>query len=133
MANLAEGAEISLTVPGDGAYTVVLRTALGGVAVAADLGVDALDDLRMATDEACDCLLHQEKQVSRLCMRVRAAEDALTVSLQAELGACGGEKCGDRVAICRTILETLIPKVSFETEPCGCVSRIDLTMPRHGL
>ncbi len=126
-------AEISLTVPGRSEYAIVLRTALGGVALVKDLGVDALDDLRMAADEACDCLLHQEKRVNSLRMEVTDNGSDLTVSLIAELGACDGVGCENNVDISRAILETLVPQVDFGTEPCGCVSRIDMTMPRTGV
>ena len=38
---------------------LVIRTALGGLALVNDLDLDTLDDLRQAADEACDCLMHQ--------------------------------------------------------------------------
>ena len=50
---------VVLTVPAQRAYLLVIRTALGGVALVNDLDVDTLDDLRQAADEACDCLMHR--------------------------------------------------------------------------
>ena len=70
-------AEISLRVPGKREYALVIRTALGGVAVLKDLNVDALDDLRAAADEACDCLLHQGRAVSAVQVRVQDGGDML--------------------------------------------------------
>ena len=68
-----EKQEISLRVPGEMAYALVIRTALGGVAILKDLNVDQMDDLRAAADEACDCLLHQGRAVSAVQVRVQAS------------------------------------------------------------
>ena len=122
-------AEISLRVPGKREYALVIRTALGGVAVLKDLNVDALDDLRAAADEACDCLLHQGRPVETLALSVRDEQDCLTVTLEAEfIGAECTEPCEDMTAISRAVLETLIPRVKLTQCDCGCVQRIDLTL-----
>ena len=62
--------EITLRVPGKREYALVLRLALGGAAILKDLDAGALDDLRSASDEAVDCLLHQGREVSWLTMYV---------------------------------------------------------------
>lgn len=123
-------ADISLRVPGKMEYALVIRTALGGVAVLKDLNVDMLDDLRIAADEACDCLLHQARRVESLQVNVHEGEKGLTVSLEAELVGDAQGECEDQTAISQAILETLVPQVELHTAPCGCVQRIDLTMPR---
>lgn len=123
-------AEISLRVPGERAYMLVIRTALGGVAVLKDLGVDALDDLRMAADEACDCLLHQGRPVSSVEVSVRDGGEKLTVTLEAEFSGEKAGDCTDLTAISQAVLETLIPQVNLISAPCGCVQRIDLTLPK---
>ena len=56
--------EVLLRVPGDRQYALAIRTALSGVAILKDLDADTLDDLRMAADEMCDCLLHQGRMVT---------------------------------------------------------------------
>lgn len=123
-------ADISLRVPGKMEYALVIRTALGGVAILKDLNVDMLDDLRIAADEACDCLLHQGRKAEMLQLCVQEGEGGLTVSLEAEFsGECEAE-CADQTAVSQAILETLIPQVELHTGPCGCVRRIDLTMPK---
>lgn len=127
-------AEISLRVPGERAYALVVRTALGGVAVLKDLDVDALDDLRMAADEAWDCLLHQGRCVKSVQVSVHDGGSLLTVSLEAEFSGETSADCADTTsnmtALSRAVLETLIPKVELFSQPCGCVRRIDLTLPK---
>ena len=127
---MMSAAEISLRVPGKMEYALVIRTALGGVAILKDLHADALDDLRTAADEACDCLLHQGRPVEAITLSVHDRAERLTVSLAAEFeGSCRTE-CEDITAVSKAVLETLIPEVELTQCECGCVQRIDLTLPK---
>lgn len=127
---MMKAAEISLRVPGKSEYALVIRTALGGVAILKDLHVDALDDLRTAADEACDCLLHQGRKVETIALTVHDGGEKLTVSLEADfIGECR-EECEDVTAVSQAVLETLIPQVKLTQCDCGCVKRIDLTLPK---
>ena len=126
-------AEITLRVPGEKAYALVLRLALGGVAILKDLDAGTLDDLRVACDEAVDCLLHQGREVSQLEMTAVDGGDRLTVSVAAEFASCTGENaedCRAETEISRAVLETLVPFVALHAADCGCISRIDLTLPK---
>lgn len=123
-------AEISLRVPGKQEYVLVIRTALGGVAVLKDLNVDALDDLRMAADEACDCLLHQGRPVSTITLQVQDQGKSLTVSLEADFEGECRQECEDMTAISKAVLETLVPQVEMRQCDCGCIQRIDMLLPK---
>ena len=120
--------EITLRVPGEKSWALVLRLALGGVAILKDMDAGTLDDLRQASDEACDCLLHQPRKAAQLTLNVNYGGDCLTVSIAAEFEGECSEACENETDISRAVLETLIPVVSLETDACGCVSRIDLTL-----
>jgi serine/threonine-protein kinase RsbW len=48
---------VVLTVPADGAYFSVLRTATAGLAARLHFTLDEIEDLRIAVDEACAMLL----------------------------------------------------------------------------
>ena len=48
---------MQLTVPADGGYLGVLRTATAGLAARLQLRLDEIEDLRIAVDEACAMLL----------------------------------------------------------------------------
>ena len=98
--------EVLLRVPGDRQYALAIRTALGGVAILKDLDADTLDDLRMAADEMCDCLLHQGRTVDHLEVAVYDEGDYLKVAIS----ACYGEKkcpCEDETEITRAVLTNL--------------------------
>ena len=101
-------------------------TALGGVAILKDLDADTLDDLRMAADEMCDCLLHQGRTVDHLEVAVYDEGDYLKVAIS----ACYGEKkcpCEDETEITRAVLQTLASDV--EMTRCGdCVQCITLLL-----
>jgi serine/threonine-protein kinase RsbW len=49
--------EVLLTVPADGAYLGVLRTAAAGLAARLHFTLDEIEDLRIAVDEACAMLI----------------------------------------------------------------------------
>lgn len=123
-------AEIMLRVPGDQAYALVIRTMLGGVAILKDLDVDAMDDLRTAADEACDCLLNQGVPARAVELRVRDGGKTLTVSLEADLDEGAAQPAPADADMTRAVLETLIPRVTLSRTEAGCIRRIDLTLPK---
>lgn len=53
----ARPAEVRLTIPADGAYIAVPRAVVGNLAARNDFTLDAIDNLRIAVDEACALLL----------------------------------------------------------------------------
>lgn len=123
--------EITLRVPGKQEYALVLRLALGGVAILKDLDAGALDDLRSASDEAVDCLLHQGREVSWLTLHVQDESDKLTVRICAEFTGEGENAMDeDDMAVSRAVLETLIPEVEMRTRDCGCIEAISLTLKK---
>ena len=123
-------AEITLRVPGERAYALVIRTMLGGVAILKDLDMDAMDDLRTAADEACDCLLNQGAPARWLELTVRDEGRSLVVSLEADMDeSVTGPAAGD-ADVTRAVLETLIPQVALSANRAGFIRRIDLTLPK---
>ncbi len=123
--------EITLRVPGKKEYALMLRLALGGVAVLKDLDVGALDDLRSASDEAVDCLLHQGREVAYLNLYVMDEGDKLSVRICAEFAGKGeGGMDADDMEVSRAVLETLIPEVQLSARDCGCLDAITLTLKK---
>lgn len=123
--------DITLRVPGQREYALVLRLALSGVAMIKDLDAGSLDDLRNASDEAVDCLLHQGRSVRWLTMTVQDGGDCLTVRLCAEYcGEVSGPVDADETDVTRAVLETLIPQVGIDCAECGCVTAITLTLKK---
>ena len=123
--------EITLRVPGKQEYALVLRLALGGVAMLKDLDAGALDDLRNASDEAVDCLQHQGREVSWLTLHVMDGGDKLTIRICAAFSGEGSLTVdADEAEVSRAVLETLIPEVEMCTQDCGCIEAVSLTLKK---
>jgi serine/threonine-protein kinase RsbW len=72
---------VHLTVPADGGYLGVLRTATAGLAARLQFALDEIEDLRIAVDEACAMLLAIAARDAELDCRFVVTEDALTVEV----------------------------------------------------
>ena len=72
---------VLLTVPADGGYLGVLRTATAGLAARLQFALDEIEDLRIAVDEACAMLLAVTRPDAELDCRFAVTEDALTVEV----------------------------------------------------
>ena len=72
---------VHLTVPADGGYLGVLRTATAGLAARLQFALDEIEDLRIAVDEACAMLLAIATRDAELECRFTVTEDALTVEV----------------------------------------------------
>ena len=72
---------VLLTVPADGGYLGVLRTATAGLAARLHFALDEIEDLRIAVDEACAMLLAVATRDAELECRFGVTEDALTVEV----------------------------------------------------
>lgn len=72
---------VLLTVPADGGYLGVLRTATAGLAARLQFALDEIEDLRIAVDEACAMLLAVAIRDAELECRFAVTEDALTVEV----------------------------------------------------
>ncbi|MDW5330339.1 anti-sigma regulatory factor [Plantactinospora sp. KLBMP9567] len=72
---------VLLTVPADGGFLGVLRTATAGLAARLHFALDEIEDLRIAVDEACAMLLAVTTRDAELDCRFSVTDDALTVEV----------------------------------------------------
>ncbi len=74
---------VTVSMPADGAYLSVLRTATAGLAARLDFTLDEIEDLRIAVDEACAMLLSQAIPGTNLecAFDLGAEEMTITVSV----------------------------------------------------
>ena len=77
---------VLLTVPADGGYLSVLRTATAGLAARLHFALDEIEDLRIAVDEACAMLLAMATDDAELDGRCAVTDDALTVEVSVTRG-----------------------------------------------
>jgi serine/threonine-protein kinase RsbW len=72
---------VLLTVPADGGYLSVLRTATAGLAARLHFALDEIEDLRIAVDEACAMLLAITTRGAELECRFAVTDAELTVEV----------------------------------------------------
>jgi serine/threonine-protein kinase RsbW len=72
---------VLLTVPADGGYLGVLRTATAGLAARLQFALDEIEDLRIAVDEACAMLLAVAVPGAEVECRFTVTDDALAVQV----------------------------------------------------
>ena len=74
---------VTVSMPAEGAYLSVLRTATAGLAARLDFTLDEIEDLRIAVDEACAMLLSQAIPGTNLecAFDLGAEEMTITVSV----------------------------------------------------
>lgn len=81
--------DVELYVPARPEFLHVLRAVAASVAARLDFTFDALDDLRLAVDEAASFLLAEEMNAERLGLRVQAADRSVVSTLWLEVHAEG--------------------------------------------
>jgi serine/threonine-protein kinase RsbW len=118
---------VTLTIPADGAYLSILRTATAGVAARLDFTLDGIEDLRMAVDEACALLLPQVVPESSLRCTFDVRTSSLTIAVTAE---SSDPKPPRRDGFAWTVLTALTSEVDAEVN--GSSVTLRLTREREG-
>jgi serine/threonine-protein kinase RsbW len=72
---------VTVTMPAEGAYLSVLRTATAGLAARLDFTLDEIEDLRIAVDEACAMLLAQAIPGTSLECAFDLDSDQMTITV----------------------------------------------------
>ncbi|MDD3214158.1 MAG: hypothetical protein PHY64_10810 [Eubacteriales bacterium] len=120
--------EILLSLPANKDFVLLARMTLSGLGMLAGLDVGLIDDLRSATDECCDCLLHQPVKAERLELRARIDGGRLYCCLNAVRSGGESDLPQSDLEITRGVLETLMPDVSLQCDACG-VGSIGFSLP----
>lgn len=108
-------APVELKVAADPSMMLVIRLTTAGVVTRAGLTIDAMDNLKIATEEACNCLIGQEKPPKRLGLNYACRDDSLFISvrgLDMECASCDLDEA--ELDVIRCILESLADEVSID-------------------
>ena len=124
----AKQEEIILSFPANHDFVMLARMAISGLGMIAGLDVDLIDDLRTATEECCDCLLHQPIRTERLELRARMDGGRLYCCLNAVRSDGESDLPQGDLEITRGVLETLMPDVTLQCDTCG-VGSIGFSLP----
>jgi len=109
-------APVELNVAADASMMLVIRLTTAGVIARAGLTVDVMDNLKMAAEEACNCLIGQQTPPERLFLRYACEENALSIRIATgECDDCACEGADEtELEIVRCILESLADRVTFD-------------------
>lgn len=72
---------IHLQVPADGRYVAPLRAVAAGMGAVQDFTIDAIDDIRLAVDEACAFLLRTSPGATRLTLDMEPDGDGVDITV----------------------------------------------------
>ena len=103
---------VELKLPAEQNMMLVMRLTTAGVVARAGLTVDRMDDVKMAVEEACNCLIGGENAPRRLCLRFAAEDGFLKIRVCGD-GACTGAANADELGVARCILESLVDGVDM--------------------
>lgn len=101
---------VELKLPAEQNMMLVLRLTTAGVVARAGLTVDRMDDVKMAVEEACNCLIGGDPAPRRLCLRFAVEENFLKIRICGD-GECTGAANADELGVVRCILESLVDGV----------------------
>ena len=117
---------VDVTVPADGGWLGILRTATAGMAARLGFPGDKIEDLRIAVDEACAMLLVLTQPSGNLHCRFEIGAEVLTVAISATIRR--GSRLPDPSSFGWRVLSGLTSQAWTEQE--GDVATILLTCPR---
>jgi hypothetical protein len=120
--------EIMLSLPADPEFVLLARMALCGLGMLGGLDVDLIDDVRTATNEVCDCLMHQKIKAERIEITAWLTEKRLHCRFKAIRTdePLSGAQSDHEVSRC--VLETLMPDVTLSSDVNG-VGEINFSLP----
>ncbi|HEX7744444.1 MAG TPA: ATP-binding protein [Micromonosporaceae bacterium] len=105
---------VLLTVPADGGYLGVLRTATAGLAARLHFALDEIEDLRIAVDEACAMLLAVATPEAEVECRFAVTDDALSVAVT--VPAAAGARLPAESSFAWKVLTALTTSASASTD-----------------
>ncbi|MGH2785330.1 MAG: ATP-binding protein [Actinomycetota bacterium] len=120
-------ADVTVSVPARPDFIHVLRSVVGAVAARADFTFEAIDDLRLAIDEASAQLLSFDSPAANLTLRISLTDEGgieLIASTDADLASSPWPPDGAERTLMWQVLSALADEAHFEREGSGPALRI---------
>lgn len=109
---------IELAVPANPDYVGLIRSAAAHTAAHADLTLEAIDDLRLAVDEAFAVLIAHQPDTGRVAVTFHIHADSLKI----EMTGPAGSPDPDRNSFAWTVLTALVHEVKTQISSDGLVT-----------
>jgi len=117
---------VELKVAADSSMMLVVRLTTAGVLTRAGLTMDVMDNLKMAAEEACNCLIGQENPPAEILLRFECLENHLAICVSAQAGeAAQGSADETELEVVRCILASLADEVALNVQD-GWIRAIEL-------
>jgi serine/threonine-protein kinase RsbW len=116
------GDVVSVSVPARAEYLHVVRTVVGSVAARRDLTIDAIEDLRIAVDEACAQLLSAHG--STLHVDVVSVPDGVEAVCRTDATIEPWPPAGTERSLASQVLQGLADEVAWEQTATGSSIRV---------
>ena len=113
---------ISIVVPARAEFLHVVRTVIGSVAARGNLTIDAIEDLRIAVDEACAQLLVAKG--ASITIRISASHDHVEVVCSTDADVAAWPPDGVQHTLAAQVLQGLADDVSWERDDEGPAVRV---------
>ena len=128
---MAMGSTVELCVPAVKEMMLVVRLTTAAVMARVGITADKMDEMKMAVEEAANCLM-QSACISSLKLSFVRVSEGMSVSLRGvpeEKAACSEMQkrkvSDDEIAVIRCILETMADEVTL-TQDNGSIYSIEL-------
>lgn len=106
---------VELKLPAQQNMMLVLRLTTAGVVARAGLTVDRLDDVKLAVEEACSCLIDSKDAPDSLHLCFMDKGDALLICVSGDDACMGIPVSSDEMGVVRCILESLVDHVEIRS------------------
>jgi serine/threonine-protein kinase RsbW len=117
-------ADVVVSVPARPEFMQLLRAAVGSLAARLDLTYEAIDDLRIAVDEACARILSVPGEAATLTLRITPSESRIDVLASTDGQIDEWPPADFDGSLTAKILTALTDEVSFELVGSGPAVRI---------
>jgi serine/threonine-protein kinase RsbW len=118
-------ADITVSVPARPEFVPVLRSVVAGVAARLDFPYDAIEDLRIAVDEACSQLLATGGgQASALRLRITPSRDGIELVASSDARRVSWPPANAERSLAWQVIEALADRAAFEQDGGGPALRI---------
>ena len=115
MCNQNQTGIVELTIPANTSMLLVVRLTTAGVLARAPIGVDRLDDAKMAVEEACHCMMNRADTAGRIGLEFRQVRNRMYICVRCSDGDCGLDVTDDpqESEVIRNILESLVDEAEI--------------------
>ncbi len=122
--------ELHLVIPATTSDVLMMRMAVSAFGMLCGLDADLIGDLRMVTNECCECLMGRSRLPEKLELHAACADERMQLTYSAIGSLEGAGQPIDR-DMAYGILSTLMPEIQLREDDMGIV-QIDCSMPASG-